>query len=49
MAWEIVNESDISITTEDIHINKFKLNRDDQIIQLNGCLSENDFDELRAI
>ena len=48
MAWEIVNESDISITTEDIHINKFKLNRDDQIIQLNGCLSENDFDELRV-
>ena len=48
MAWEIVNESDISITTEDIHINKFKLNRDDQSIELNGCLSENDFDELRV-
>ena len=48
MSWGIMKESDISITTEDIHISKFELNRDDQLIQINGCLSENDFDELRA-
>lgn len=47
-SWSIVNESDISITTEDIHINKFELKREDQSIEINGCLSENDFDELRA-
>ena len=45
-SWNIVNESDISITTEDIHINKFELKRDDQLIAMNGCVSENDFDKL---
>ena len=47
-SWSIVNESDISITSEDIHISKFELKREDQVIEINGCLSENDFDELRA-
>ncbi|MDG2152871.1 MAG: translocation/assembly module TamB domain-containing protein [Crocinitomicaceae bacterium] len=47
-SWSIVNESDISITSEDVHISKFELRREDQLIELNGCLSENDFDELRA-
>ena len=47
-SWSIVKESDISITSEDIHISKFELKREDQLIELNGCLSENDFDELRA-
>ena len=48
MSWSIVNESDISVTTEDVHIDHFELRRADQLIQINGCLSENDFDELRA-
>ena len=48
MSWGIVNESDISITTEDIHISKFELKRDDQVFRVNGCLSENDFDELQT-
>ncbi|MDA8911108.1 hypothetical protein N9I21_04860, partial [Crocinitomicaceae bacterium] len=47
-SWSIVNESDISITSDDVHISKFELKREDQVIELNGCLSENDFDELRA-
>ena len=45
-SWNVVNESDISITTEDIHINKFELKREDQLITINGCVSENDFDKL---
>jgi len=44
--WEIVNESDISITSEDIHIEQFELSREEQNIKINGCLSENDFDQL---
>ncbi len=44
--WEIVNESDISITSEDIHIEQFELSREGQNIKMNGCLSENDFDQL---
>ncbi|MEJ6588817.1 MAG: translocation/assembly module TamB domain-containing protein [Crocinitomicaceae bacterium] len=44
--WEIVNESDFSITTEDIHIEQFELSRGEQNIKINGCLSENDFDKL---
>ena len=47
-SWSIVKESDISITSEDIHISKFELKREEQLIEINGCLSENDFDELRA-
>jgi len=45
-SWNVVNASDISITTEDIHINKFELKRGDQLISINGCVSENDFDKL---
>ena len=46
LRWEIVNESDFSITTEDIHVNQFELSRGEQNIKINGCLSENDFDKL---
>ena len=48
LSWNITNESDISYNSEDIHVDHFELRRDDQLIQLNGCLSENDFDQLRA-
>lgn len=46
MRWAIVNESEFSITSEDLHVEKFELNRADQNIKINGCLSENDFDKL---
>ena len=48
LPWRIVNESDISYNAEDVHVDHFELRRDDQLIQINGCLSENDFDQLRA-
>ncbi len=44
--WAIVNESEFSITTEDLHVEKFELNRVEQNIRIEGCLSENDFDTL---
>ena len=46
MRWSIVNESEFSITTEDLHVEKFELNRAKQNIKIEGCLSENDFDTL---
>lgn len=49
MRWEIVNESEFSITSEDLHVEKFELNRAKQNITIEGCLSENDFDTLLVI
>ena len=46
MRWAIVNESEFSITSEDLHVEKFELNRAEQNITIEGCLSENDFDTL---
>ena len=46
MRWAIVNESEFSITSEDLHVEKFELNRAKQNIRIEGCLSENDFDTL---
>jgi len=46
MRWAIVNESEFSITSEDLHVEKFELNRAEQNIAIEGCLSENDFDTL---
>ena len=46
LRWAIVNESEFSITSEDLHVEKFELNRAEQNITIEGCLSENDFDTL---
>ena len=47
LRWEIANESEISLTPDDLYISKFKLSRDDQIIKIDGCLSKNDYDNLK--
>lgn len=48
MRWAIVNASEFSITSEDLHVERFELNRADQNIKINGCLSKNDFDSLKV-
>ena len=46
MRWEILNESDITLAEDEIHIAKFNLKRKNQYINLDGCLSRNDADKL---
>jgi autotransporter translocation and assembly factor TamB len=46
MRWEILNESDITLAEDEIHIAKFSLKRNNQYINLDGCLSRNDADKL---
>lgn len=46
MRWAIVNESEFSITSEDLHVETFELKRAKQNITIEGCLSENDYDTL---
>jgi len=47
LRWEIANESEISLTPDDLHVSNFSLSRNKQIIKVNGCLSKNDFDNLK--
>ena len=47
LRWEIANESDISLDSEDLFVSNFKLVRNQQFIRVNGCLSKNDYDKLR--
>ena len=47
LRWQIEKESDISLTSDDLHITNFRLSRNDQLIKVNGCLSKNDFDKLK--
>jgi hypothetical protein len=44
--WDVEKSSDVSITTTDIHIAKFKLSRGKQFIAIDGCISRNDSDKL---
>ena len=44
--WEIENQSDLTVAYEEIHVSKFKLERNKQYITLDGCLSRNDADKL---
>jgi hypothetical protein len=46
MRWDVETQSDMTITTQDIHISKFKLSRKKQYISLDGCISRNDTDKL---
>jgi hypothetical protein len=44
--WEIDNQSDLTVAYEELHVSKFKLERNKQYITLDGCLSRNDADKL---
>lgn len=44
--WEIENQSDLTITENEIHIAKFKVERKEQYISVDGCISRNDADKL---
>lgn len=44
--WEIENQSDLTITENEIHIAKFKIERKEQYISIDGCISRNDADKL---
>jgi len=44
--WEIENQSDLTVAFEEVHVSKFKLERNKQYITLDGCLSRNDADKL---
>lgn len=46
MRWDVEKQSDMTITTQDIHISRFKLSRKKQYISLDGCISRNDSDKL---
>jgi len=47
LRWEIANESEISLTPDDLNISNLSLSRNNQLIKMNGCLSKNDFDNLK--
>lgn len=47
VAWEIANQSDITLATKEVSINDFELHRGYQSISINGCLSDNKRDQLR--
>lgn len=44
--WEIENQSDLAITDNEIHIAKFKVERKEQFITVDGCISRNNADRL---
>ncbi len=44
--WEIENQSDLTITENEIHIAKFKVERKEQFISVDGCISRNNADKL---
>lgn len=46
MRWDVENQSDLQITTADIHVGQFKMSRNRQYISLDGCISRNDNDKL---
>lgn len=47
LRWEIANASDIMLTEKDLMVTNFKLVRNEQLIKINGCLSNNDLDILK--
>ena len=47
LQWKIENESDISLSSKDLHVSNFHLLRNNQSIKINGCLSRNDSDKLK--
>ena len=47
LRWEIANASDIMFTEKELMVSNFKLIRKNQLIRVNGCLSNNDLDVLK--
>lgn len=47
LQWKIENESEINLSPDDVHVSNLKLARNDQKIQVNGCLSKNNSDKLK--
>ena len=47
LQWKIENESDINLSSDDVHVSNLKLSRNEQQIQVNGCLSRNNSDKLK--
>ena len=45
--WNINDESNITYTSKDISVQKLRINRGNQVISVNGCLSKNESDQLR--
>ena len=44
--WEIEKQSDFTLTDNEIHISKLKIERNSQFISIDGCISRNDADKL---
>jgi hypothetical protein len=44
--WDIEKASDMSVTSNDLHISKLVLKRGRQFISLDGCISRNDADKM---
>ncbi len=47
LQWKIENESDINLSSDDLFVSNLKLTRNEQLIQINGCLSNNNSDKLK--
>ena len=47
LQWKIENESEINLSSEDVHVSKLKLARNEQLIEINGCLSRNNSDKIK--
>lgn len=45
--WNIDDASYITYTSEDISVQKLRINRGNQVISIDGCLSKNESDQLR--
>lgn len=45
--WEIANQSDILLSTSELNVSNFELHRGYQLVKINGCLSDNERDQLR--
>lgn len=45
--WEIANQSDILLSTAELNVSNFELHRGYQLVKINGCLSDNQRDQLR--
>jgi hypothetical protein len=45
--WEIANQSDILLSAAELNVSNFELHRGYQLVKINGCLSDNQRDQLR--
>lgn len=47
LQWKIESESDISLSSEDVNVTNLKLARNNQKIQIEGCISNNNSDKIK--